>query len=217
MSGKKPVIKVTPNGPFIVKNISRLEDSKGRAFSTNSTFSLCRCGKSHNKPFCDGTHTKISFNYDKSPDRVPDKTEIYKGKKITIYDNRGVCAHRGPCTEELPSVFGGDPFVRPDAASPQEIIKIIKKCPSGALSYALPGEERNETVDSGREKISLAPRHFGYDGGYDIKGYVELDDPDGNIPERKGYYCLCRCGESKNKPFCSGHHWHVEFLENEKG
>ncbi len=41
--------------------MDRLLDGKGQAFDTRSIRVLCRCGKSHYKPFCDGTHIEIGF------------------------------------------------------------------------------------------------------------------------------------------------------------
>jgi len=47
-------------------------------------------------------HLKVGFKGNKEPDRVPDKIEHYEGEKITIHDNRGVCAHSGFCTDNFP-------------------------------------------------------------------------------------------------------------------
>ncbi|HEY8528391.1 MAG TPA: CDGSH iron-sulfur domain-containing protein [Paenibacillaceae bacterium] len=38
-----------------------LVDAEGNAFEVKESFSLCRCGGSNNKPFCDGTHRSIGF------------------------------------------------------------------------------------------------------------------------------------------------------------
>ena len=48
------------DNPYIVKNTT-LTDSRGNILKTNCTYSLCRCGKSENKPFCDGTHNTNGF------------------------------------------------------------------------------------------------------------------------------------------------------------
>jgi CDGSH iron-sulfur domain-containing protein 3 len=50
------------NGPYLVKGPVVLLDAGGNEFSAErSTVALCRCGGSANKPFCDGTHSKIGF------------------------------------------------------------------------------------------------------------------------------------------------------------
>lgn len=209
-------IEIIKNGPYTVKGLKEFENSKGEKFPVKRVMVLCRCGQSGKKPFCDGTHIKTGFKDDKDPRRDPDKVVAYKGKHITIYDNRGVCSHRGHCTEELPSVWrsGQKPFIDPDGAPVDEIIAICEKCPSGALSYSLPGQERKQDVEGRTEKIAIAPRHFDADGPYDISGGIDLTDPAGCQPECKEHYNLCRCGSSKNKPFCSGEHWYINFIDD---
>ncbi len=57
----KPTIECAPNGPYLVKNLENLQNSKGDRIPTKPVIALCRCGGSANKPFCDGTHEKIGF------------------------------------------------------------------------------------------------------------------------------------------------------------
>ena len=56
-------IKVNKNGPYLVDGPVRVIDSEGKEYATKpgKKVSLCRCGASTNKPFCDGTHSKIGF------------------------------------------------------------------------------------------------------------------------------------------------------------
>jgi len=56
-------IVVRRNGSYLVKGPVRLVDADGNEFDLGgkTAFSLCRCGASTRKPFCDGTHTKIGF------------------------------------------------------------------------------------------------------------------------------------------------------------
>ncbi|MDQ3556614.1 MAG: CDGSH iron-sulfur domain-containing protein [Gemmatimonadota bacterium] len=57
------VIKVNKNGPLIVDGPVRLVDSEGNEYRglAGRKLALCRCGASINKPFCDGTHSKLGF------------------------------------------------------------------------------------------------------------------------------------------------------------
>lgn len=55
------VIKVADNGPYRVEGVVKLVDADGNEFEHKEKFSLCRCGQSQNKPFCDGTHKTIDF------------------------------------------------------------------------------------------------------------------------------------------------------------
>src|SRR6267154_2608959 len=69
--------------------------------------------------------------------------EACAGKRITILDNRSICAHAGFCTDGLKSVFRmrEEPWIDADGAAVEEIVATIRKCPSGALSYAIDGVE----------------------------------------------------------------------------
>jgi CDGSH-type Zn-finger protein len=55
MSNTRPTIAPAPNGPYLVKDLKTLRNSKGDALGTQPTVALCRCGQSERKPFCDGT------------------------------------------------------------------------------------------------------------------------------------------------------------------
>ena len=55
-------IKVSDNGPYVVSGTFEIVDAEGNRFETKKAVSLCRCGRSSNKPFCDGTHKEIGFD-----------------------------------------------------------------------------------------------------------------------------------------------------------
>ena len=52
------------------------------------------------------------------------------------------------------------------------------------------------------------------DGPYLVEGLTDLHDLDGPIEADSGRVALCRCGQSKNKPFCDGTHWHNKFTDD---
>ncbi|MCK4808369.1 MAG: CDGSH iron-sulfur domain-containing protein [Candidatus Aenigmarchaeota archaeon] len=205
---EKPVIEATQDGPYIVWNLKNFDNSKGEVIETKPVISLCRCGGSENKPFCDGTHAKIGFSSRKLEGRVPDKMDDYKGKEITIHDNRGVCSHAGFCTDNSPKVFimGKEPWIDQDGANPEEIARTIRMCPSGALSYTKDGIHYKDLDRKPAITVSK-------DGPYRVVGSPLLKDYAGSVPESKEHFTLCRCGGSKNKPFCDGKHWHIKFKD----
>jgi len=203
------VIESKPNGPYLVKNLENLKNSRDERIETQPNMILCRCGGSGNKPFCDGSHTKIGFRSDKGADRVPDALDTYKGKKITIHDNRGVCSHAGYCTDNSSEVFDmhKEPWIDPDKGDPEKTTRTIRMCPSGALSYTRDGvlckdQDRHPAVNVSKN------------GPYRVIGGIDFIDPTGAEPESKEHYTLCRCGGSKNKPFCDGTHWHIKFKDD---
>jgi len=197
----KPKIELTKTSAIKAKHIPKIMDADGNVLPPKPIRLLCRCGVSKNKPYCDGTHSKIDFKGEKSEDRKPDRVTRYKGKEITVLDNRAVCSRDGSCYRMSPDVFIPSKFkwIKPDAASRDEIVNTIHHCPSGSLSY-LEGEERKD--DWGSEPMIKIAKN----GPFEVKGHIELEDDMDSQPESHEHYTLCRCGGSKNMPFCDGSH-----------
>jgi CDGSH-type Zn-finger protein len=209
----KPKIACLPNGPYSLVNEETglgetLRRSSGEPLAVAGKASLCRCGGSKKKPFCDGTHRTNGFSDRIDADPAANPRRTYVGKKITILDNRAICSHAAYCTDELASVFRHkqDPWIDPDGAAADRIIETVRKCPSGALSYAIDGVEAAPP--------QRAPMVTVCDNGpYAITGGVELMGVKFGDGASTEHYTLCRCGASKNKPFCDGSHWYVDFKD----
>ena len=216
MKVEKPKIACLPNGPYYLLNdvkpkvIPNLQDSRGEPCSTVTGVALCRCGHSANKPFCDGTHGTVGFTDEKQTDGALDRRDDYVGRKITIHDNRGICAHAGHCTDRLSSVFrlNREPWIDPDGAAVEQIVDAIRQCPSGALSYTVDGEEHR---DQDREPMVAVTKN----GPYAVTGGIELVGQTHGDGASAEHYTLCRCGGSKNKPFCDGTHCQIGFEDGE--
>jgi CDGSH-type Zn-finger protein len=224
---QKPKIMPLPNGPYYLINdmepkvVENLQNSKGQSLSAIRGVSLCRCGASNNKPFCDGTHSKIGFSSgnktinDNHDHIVKDKRKNYVGKRITIHDNRKICSHAAECVNNLSSVFklNARPWINPDAAeTAEEIINTIRKCPSGALSYSVDGIEYRDQNER-KPMITVSKG-----GPYLVTGGIDLIGDNSNIQWAEGsskeHYTLCRCGASNNKPFCDGMHRMINFKDD---
>jgi CDGSH-type Zn-finger protein len=219
---EKPKILPLLNGPFYLLNdmepkvVENLQNSEGEPLSTIRGVALCRCGASKTKPFCDGTHGIIGFS-SKNKEAldgnltIKDRRKNYLGKKIIIHDNRKICSHAAECVNNLPSVFKFDarPWISPDVAEPEQIIKTIEKCPSGALSYSIEGVEYRDQNE--RSPIVTVLK----DGPYAITGGMDLIGDGIQFAEgfSKEHYTLCRCGASNNKPFCDGTHRTINFKD----
>lgn len=61
MESQKVTIKINDNGSIRVTGDAELLDGEGNKMEVGAAFSLCRCGQSSNKPFCDGTHKQVGF------------------------------------------------------------------------------------------------------------------------------------------------------------
>jgi CDGSH-type Zn-finger protein/truncated hemoglobin YjbI len=208
-------IRCAHNGPYLVTNAERVRDWLGQEISVTPQTAFCRCGESGIKPVCDGACATNRFRDRKHRKRVPDKRDTYDGVQLTVYDNRGICQHSGFCTDRLNTVFHTQgAFVTPSGGRMDEIIRAVRDCPSGALSYAIDGVEARAQVDWDNARDPTI--EVSKDGPYRITGGIPLTGADGEPVKRAQgssleHYALCRCGHSQNKPFCSGMHWYIEF------
>jgi hypothetical protein len=101
-----------------------------------------------------------------------------------------------------------EPWIDPDGAEIREIVATIEKCPSGALSYVIDGVEAKPP-----ERAPLVT--VTDNGPYAITGGIELMGVKFGQGASTEHYTLCRCGQSKNKPFCDGSHWEAGFRDPE--
>jgi CDGSH-type Zn-finger protein len=203
------------NGPLIVTNVERLTDSRGEELPTTPSMELCRCGGSKTKPFCDGSHAKRGFTGERDAPGTPDAVADYPGAEITVHFNDLQCSAAGECARGLPSVFRDrdivrivlrKPWVQPDRDNVERIVEVIRRCPSGALRYTRGGENGPDHSEPPGIRIRR-------NGPYEVTGHIPLRT--GSWPEgaTRQIYALCRCGASKNKPFCDGSHLRVRFRD----
>jgi CDGSH-type Zn-finger protein/ferredoxin len=206
-STEEASIEPMPDGPYQVNGITDFRNSKGGPIRTEPTMYLCRCGGSSKKPFCDGTHEKIGFSGERLSDLCTSKTDDYVGKELTIHDNRSTCAHAGFCTKHSPNVFNvtREPWIDPDRDPAAKTIDTIKMCPSGALSYTLNNVLHRDQVRAPCIQVTKNGPLFVV-GGPELRGEAR--------PLSSEHYTLCRCGASKNKPFCDGSHYRARFKDD---
>ncbi len=203
-------IEERDGGPLVVKGLTRLTDQSGTVLESKPVMSLCRCGASKTKPYCDGSHNEIGFDSRCSDNHTPDGLQAFEGKDITIHYNRLLCSHAGECGMRLKQVFDSSrkPWIVPDNATADEIVSVVKACPSGALTYSKDGQAPRHEIDESKG-ISIEKN-----GPYRVVG-VPLAPPrlaEGASLEK---FVLCRCGASKNKPYCAGSHYDIKWRDDE--
>lgn len=127
----------------------------------------------------------------------------YSGDRVTVVNDGARCIHSRYCVLSLPSVFKPNvdgPWIEPGAAATEAVIAVVGKCPSGALRYR------------GREGVPAeAPPGVNTvrvweDGPLAI--HAELDVAGDTASQRA---TLCRCGLSRNKPYCDHSHAEAQF------
>jgi uncharacterized Fe-S cluster protein YjdI len=126
----------------------------------------------------------------------------YANDEIVVEWQPRLCFHARECIKALPAVFDAErrPWIDVDAASADEVEAAVALCPSGALrsrrlGAAVSAQATEETT------ITLLK-----DGPLLVRGNVRILDADANEVAVLDRAALCRCGGSKNKPFCDGTH-----------
>lgn len=211
---KKAQLQAVEDGPLEYRGAQGsqkdavLTDAAGQSMQLTGGERLCRCGGSSVKPFCDGAHSSNGYSSARARHVIPSARTDYDAGVFTIHDVRGVCAHVERCTKGLPEVFQqkAKPWVHADGAAIDAAVRIIRACPSGALTYSIGGEYYGDW--EGDPKI-LADEN----GPYEVSGNIELPGVEFASTVPTDHFTLCRCGGSKNKPFCDGTHWHNGFKD----
>src|SRR5437667_10517063 len=96
-SAKPGMIEASTDGPYVVTGVATLVNSRGERLPAEPKMTLCRCGGSTNKPFCDGTHGYNSLYDNKLQARAPGPPENWAPRCATSYDNHGTCAPAARC------------------------------------------------------------------------------------------------------------------------
>ncbi len=138
---------------------------------------------------------------------MAEKIKEYTNGEITVVWKSQACIHSGVCLKALPNVFNlkQKPWVNMEADSTDKIIDVVKKCPSGALSY-YKNKEGKTGITFG-EDVTIKVLNG---GPLLINGKIKLIHDENEI-ETGEVTALCRCGASKSKPFCDGKHLLVKF------
>jgi len=137
-----------------------------------------------------------------------EKVKEYTNGEVTIVWKPGSCIHSAICVGGLPNVFQPNekPWIKIEAASTQELIDQIKKCPSGALSSYINGQDMN-IAESLETKVEVMK-----DGPLLVYGKLNVTRKDGSKEIKNKTTAFCRCGLSNNKPYCDGTHSKEDFV-----
>ena len=145
-----------------------------------------------------------------------DKTDRkYTNGEITVFWQPKKCIHATTCYRELIEVFNPRkrPWVNMDGASTEEIIRVVKLCPTQALAFKynkdIEGDKQAE-INSGPKETDAEARIM-EDGPLVLKGSFVIFDIDGKELKHFKMTSLCRCGASITLPFCDGTHRKIGY------
>ena len=183
-----------------------MSDADGVAIDKKPVAALCRCGASNNKPFCDGSHSAVGFTSEPDHSSIRNKALEYSGVAdgvaVTISYTPVLCTHAAECQARAASVFNPKekPWVQPSNGSLPDILDVIAACPSGALRVSV-GDVPAQHMTAGDINIRTEKN-----GPYHVTN-IALESDFNGVGASRAKYSLCRCGLSKNKPFCDGSHY----------
>jgi CDGSH-type Zn-finger protein/uncharacterized Fe-S cluster protein YjdI len=131
-----------------------------------------------------------------------DDPNVAHTKDVTIRFDTKRCIHSRHCVLEAPKVFRANTpgaWIHPEAATVEHIVHVAHNCPSGAISY--------ERRDGGPQEAPPAVNvvRVRENGPYAVNAAIALA---GRAQTRA---TLCRCGQSKNKPYCDNAHFAAKF------
>ena len=139
---------------------------------------------------------------------MEEKIFTYEGETLTVTYDLKRCIHAARCVHGLPDVFDPNrkPWVEVNNATPDALKSVIEECPTGALKYQEHGTD-TETKTTPCS-ISVSP-----DGPIYMKGTIVINTDSGEPIREEARAAFCRCGASKNKPFCDGAHSKAGFQD----
>jgi len=213
-------IEVTKNGPYLVSGGPPLSEQhivtnaegdsldyrEGKKFAAEGQYALCRCGRSGNKPFCDGTHGKVRFDGTETASHEPylEQAETIDGPTVRLTDAESLCAFARFCD---PKGRIWNLVAQTDDPEARKIVEYeAAHCPAGRLvvwdkKTGQPIEPKFKPslglIEDTAKKVS---------GPIWVRGGIPVISADGKTYETRNRMTLCRCGQSNNKPFCDGSH-----------
>ncbi|MCI4334540.1 MAG: CDGSH iron-sulfur domain-containing protein [Thermoplasmata archaeon] len=220
-------IVVTKHGPYRVTGSVPLavqvitpnrageswEWTQGRSIPAGAEYSLCRCGQSQNKPFCDNSHLTGGFEGDETASRRPLERQSvhYDGPTLVLSDAERYCAFARFCD---PGGMIWRLIEQTDQPRARDlVIREANHCPAGRL--VLRDKAANQPVETPLPpSIGLVEDPVQEcSGPLWVRGGVRIESEDGKAYEKRNRVTLCRCGASDNMPFCNGSHASIKFRD----
>ncbi len=137
------------------------------------------------------------------------KKVTYQGAQADVQWDGRLCIHISECGRAKNDLFvgGREPWCEPDRVSCEEVVDVVHRCPSGALTYRR--KDGGPAEVPGSENVVRVM----YNGPLYVSGDLEIDGAAADMDGVRFRAALCRCGHSKNKPFCDNSHEEANFKD----
>lgn len=217
-------VEVFQDGPYILKGdipvVRKIQVvtehgepvawKKGPAIAMQPGDALCRCGHSHQKPICDGTHCEIDFDGTETADTSlirERQINLPGGKQLVVSRDYSICMEAGFCGNRFATVETLlDKLDDPGILS--QVIAMIERCPSGSYTYKFQENEPDVEPDLPQQVavVTEMTDQGPIMGPLWVTGNILIQRADGQPFETRNRVTLCRCGLSQIKPLCDGAH-----------
>ena len=138
------------------------------------------------------------------------KVYDFAGNEVTVSWDGRLCIHVQECTRAAGDLFesGRKPWCTPEVSGREEIADVVKRCPTGALTCrSAGGSLLEDTLAANGVTVSN-------NGPLYVQGDLDVDGAADDMPGVRHRAALCRCGASKNKPFCDNTHESSGFVDH---
>lgn len=141
---------------------------------------------------------------------MSDDIKKFGGESADVFWDERLCIHVGECGRAANALFEGGrtPWCQPDLVGIGEVVDVVERCPTGALTYIRKdGGEAEEPSPANAIVVSA-------DGPLYVRGELQIDGTTDDMPGVHFRAALCRCGQSQNKPFCDNSHVDANFRDS---
>lgn len=138
-----------------------------------------------------------------------DKVYDFDGEHLTARWDGRLCIHAQECTRATGAIFesGRKPWGQPDRVSADAAAEVVERCPTGSLTHQRKDGGAEEGADA-ENSVCVSNR-----GPLYLRGELALEGAPGDMPGLRFRAALCRCGNSKRKPFCDNAHEETGFTD----
>lgn len=134
---------------------------------------------------------------------------VFPGDDVDVTWDKRLCIHVQECVKAKGELFvtGRKPWGDPNVTDADYVVEVVSRCPTGALTVTRKDGGTGETSPE-TNRVVIANN-----GPLYVTGRLEIDGAADDMEGVKVRAALCRCGDSKNKPFCDNSHEEAGFID----